>query len=181
MQRLFNINKWQLLENGKAVNFENPHPRRVRIDVNAPDRAKLFYVDGEGEITFLAVVDGRDRVEFGCYGEFGLTAEGGDIWFDTVDGEDFSFSIPDAVIITKIAQRRARNPEFEMMQFKMNQNLEIRMEQQRRELEELWSRQRALEPAPATQPAPTGNGGTGGTEPAPAEPDGEHESADSAA
>lgn len=170
MQRLFNIDKWQLLEDGKAVNFGNDAPRRIRLDVNAPDAAKLFYADGDGRITFLARVHGRDRIEFACYGAFSLTADGGDIWFDTVDGEDFSFTIPDAVIITKIAERRARNHEFELMQYKMNQNLERRMQEQRDELERLWSRQQAAAAAAApVAPAPSPSGAPA-PEPAPAAP-----------
>lgn len=168
MQRIFNVDKWSLLEDGKSVSFGKVEPRRVRLHVNAPDPAKLFYSDADGGVTFLARVLGRDVVEFGAYGEFSLTAEGGDIWFDTVDGEDFSFSIPDAVIITKITERRARNPELEMMQYLMNQNIQKRLDAQRDELVQLWSRQQAAGAAASTQPAAAGSGASAATESQPA-------------
>lgn len=168
MQRIFNVDKWSLLEDGKSVSFGKVEPRRVRLHVNAPDPAKLFYSDPDGTVTFLARVLGRDVVEFGAYGEFSLTAEGGDIWFDTVDGEDISFAIPDAVIITKITERRARNPELEMMQYMMNQNIQRRLDAQRDELVELWARQQAAAAAVATQSAPAGSGASSSAEPEPA-------------
>lgn len=158
MQRIFNVDKWSLLEDGKSVSFGKVEPRRVRLHVNAPDPAKLFYSDPDGTVTFLARVLGRDVVEFGAYGEFSLTAEGGDIWFDTVDGEDISFSIPDAVIITKITERRARNPELEMMQYMMNRNIQRRLDAQRDELVQLWARQQAVAAAAAAKPEAEGGG-----------------------
>lgn len=168
MQRITNVNKWSVIEDGKAMHFGNTEPRRVKIEVNAPDPVRLYYADGDGNITFLARVLGRDVVQFGADGEFSISADGADCWVYTVDGEDFSFSIPDAVIITKIAERRARNPEFEFMQYKMNQNLERRMEAQRLELEQLWDRRQAAIAAETTQP-PAPVGGSGGEpQPAPA-------------
>lgn len=154
MQRLFNIDKWFVLESGKALNFENPLARRVRLDVNAPGPAQLFYVTGNGEITFLASVHGRDVIEFASHGgDFAIQCEGNDVWLYTIDGEDTSFSNPGAVVFTKIVERRARNPELELMQHMMNRNLELRMEAQRRELEQLWHRREAAAAARAEQSA----------------------------
>lgn len=177
MQRIFNVDKWHLIAAGQAVNFENTEARRVRIHVNAPDPVKLYYADNNGDVTFLARVVGRDVVEFGAYeGGFAITAEGGDCWIDTVDGENFSFVIPDAVILTRIAERRVRNPEIELMNYLMNQNIERRLNAQRDELVELWNRQQAATAVPAAQPAPSGDGGAAGSESQPdAQADGQPE------
>ena len=154
MQRLFNIDKWFVLEAGKALNFENPLARRVRLDVNAPGSAQLFYVTGNGEVTFLANVSGRDVVEFASHGgDFAIQCEGNDVWLYTIDGEDTSFANPGAVVFTKIVERRARNPELELMQHMMKRNLDMRMEAQRSELEQLWARREAAAASRAAQSA----------------------------
>lgn len=175
MQRLFNMDKWFLVEVGKSISFGNREPRRIRLDVNAPSFAQLYYSDGDGRVTFLATVRGRDVVEFAAYGEFSITVSGCDCWMYTIDGEDLSFSIPDAVIFTRIVERRARNPELEMMQHMMNRNLELRMAAQRDELEQLWNRRDAAakaapvvapaakpDAAPGKEPKPSGVSGGGG-------------------
>lgn len=151
MQRIHNVDKWQRVEDQRAVNFGKSEARRVRLDVNAPDPVKLFYSDGEGEIMFLARVEGRDVLEFFTTGAFAITVDGGDLWFFTVDGEDYSFSIPDAVILTRIAERRPRNPEFELMQYHANRNIEMRLQQMQRDLEEAWARREQAAPASAKE------------------------------
>lgn len=168
MQRLYNVDKWQRCPDGQAVNFSRTDARRVRLDVNAPDPVKLFYSDGDGEVVFLGRVVGRDVIEFQCQGEFAVTAEGSDFWFFTVDGEDYSFELPDAVILTKIAERRPRNPEFELMQYHANRNIELRMEQMRRELDSSWARRLAAAPPAAEELAAKSGGKSRGGEPAPA-------------
>lgn len=170
MQRLYNVDKWQRCPDGQAVNFSRTDARRVRLDVNAPDPVKLFYSDGEGELMFLGRVVGRDVLEFQCHGEFAVTADGSDFWFFTVDGEDFSFAVPDAVILTKIAERRPRNPEFELMQYHANRNIELRMEHMRRELDESWARRLAAAPASAAELAAKGGSRGSGAQPAAAAP-----------
>lgn len=154
MQRLFNITKWKQAGDGTAINFGGTRPRRVRLDVNAPEPVNLFYNDPDGLVTFLARVVGRDVIEFQSYGEFAITIVGGDLWFHTEDGEDHSFAIPDAVILTQVIERRPRNRELEMMNYMMNQNLERRLNAQRAELEQLWAKREAAARAVATQPQP---------------------------
>lgn len=166
MQRIFDVGKWQQCEAGKAVNFSKSEPRKVRLDVNAPDTVKLFYSDGNGEVCFLARVTGRDVIEFFAQGEFAITADGSDFWFATVDGEDFSFAIPDAVAFTKIAERRPRNPEFELMQWHANRNMELRMEQLRQELDAKWSQRVSAAPSDATELAAKSGSKSGVKKPA---------------
>ena len=160
MQRQFNIDKWQLVEDGKSVHFGRVEARRVRLDVNAPMAACIEHVCN-GEVTFLGRVLGRDVIEFYTDGAFTLNVSGSELWFYTVDGEDYSFEIPDAVVITRIAERRARNPEFELMQYHANRNIELRLAQMRREIDEEWRRRGASE-APTPDVAPPTGGGKGG-------------------
>ena len=167
MQRLFNVDKWVHLEGGKAVHFENPQSRRVRLDINAPSKVQLTYADTEGLLIHLATVEGRDTLEFASGGEFSIISDG-DCWLYTVDGEDFSFSIPDAVVLTKLVERRARNPELELMQHMMNRNIQARMDQQREELEQLWNRREAALRAAPLVAAPAGADKPAGGEPVPA-------------
>lgn len=169
MQRLHNLDKWQELKDGEAVNFAGTAQRRVRLDVNAPDFTRLYHSDANGVVTFLALVRGRDVIEFATDGEFAITAEGGPVWFHSIDGEATSFAIPDAVTLTKLIERRPRNHERELMMFMQNQNLERRLAAQRDELAALWDRRERAAAAAAAQPKPASDDGS---DPAKSEPQG---------
>lgn len=159
MQRLHNISKWFEVGMGKAVHFGNPAPRFVRLDVNAPEPTSLYYADGNGEVTFLARVVGRDVIEFRSDGEFSITADDGKLVnLYTIDGEDISFSIPDAVKLTKLVERRQRNPELELMQHMMNRNLENRLNAMRDEMARVLDQSIAAASKPAEKPTVTGDG-----------------------
>lgn len=172
MQRLHNLDKWQEVLDGHAVNFGSLEARRVRLDVNAPGPVCLYHANGNGEMTFLGRVVGRDVLEFFAEGEFSVTVDGGSCWLFTVDGEDISFEPSLAPTLTKIADRRPRNPEFELMQYHANRNLELRLAQMRRELDAEWSRRIAPAAAGAVEPQPASGGDGGSSEPVPA--DGNH-------
>lgn len=158
MQKIMNLLDWRLVEPGKAVNFERNVPRRVRLHVNAPSPASLYYNGADGEIVLLGRVVGRDVIEFAAEGEFAITAEGGDVWFQTIDGEQFQIVIPDPVILTKIIERRARNPEFDRMVYEMQKNMEARMAQQHDELVALFARREADAAAAAAELEAEGDG-----------------------
>lgn len=167
MQRVHNVDKWQEVPEGNTVNFGKKEPRRVRLDLNAPNPVTLFHSTGDGEVTFVGRVVGRDVIELFTNGEFALTAEGGPIWLFTIDGEDVSFEESTAPILTKIAERRPRNPEFELMQYHANRNMELRMEQMRQELDRAWDKRISALSAPAVKPAPKSGGKPAKQEPAP--------------
>lgn len=168
MQKIADINKWARVEAGKALNFAGTQPRRVRLEVNAPAQCGIWYVDTNGNVTFLATVSGRDVIEFKSTGEFALQFEG-DCYIYTVDSEDFSFSIPDAVTFTEIMTRRARNPEVELMNYMMKRNMEMMRETQKHEFERMWTERERIAAANAAQPAPAGDVAAPISEP---EPDG---------
>lgn len=171
MQRLHNLDKWKELPEGHTANFENTHARRVRLDVNAPFPVRLYAHDGNGETTFLALVSGRDVIEFAASGEVGVTVEGGGVWLHTVDGENLAFEIPQAESFTKLIERRPRNHELELMNYMMNQNIERRLAAQRDELVALWGRREAAQQPPAAKPSAAGDGAGDNAKPEPAPTD----------
>lgn len=163
MQRLFNLEQWKCLSEGTQVDFRNPRPRTVRLELNSPGEAALYLIDGEGETFFLALVKGRDVVEFSAPGAFSLTVEGSDVYVLTVDGDDVSFIVVAPRIFTKIMERRRRNPELEYVTAMMQRNVERRLEQQSRELQQLFARRlEAAEQVSATRRLPSGSGGEPG-------------------
>lgn len=133
--QLMDLRKWQCLEDGNMVQFTKKNPRVVRIDVNTPFKVTLWYAEENEDAKFLALVEGRDRVEFAVDGPFDLTVEGGDCWFYTVDGADFSMQAVDDRTFTRIAERRTRNPELDYMMQVMYQNMERRIQQTASDLE----------------------------------------------
>lgn len=169
MQRMFNLDKWERLKEGEGLEFSNPRPRNVRLEVNAPVRTALYVVDPEGEVHFLALVEGRDTVEWGSSGAFQLTVEGADVMVYTADGADIAQRVIAPVIFTKIAERRRRNPELEYIAHQMQLNMERRLEQQAGELEQLFIRRAALAAAQsvpvASGPEPTTTDGAGSPDP----------------
>ena len=156
MQRLFNLDKWTALAEGSSLAFVNPRPRTVRLEVNAPVKSALYVADADGEVRFLALVEGRDTIEFNSTGSFNLTVEGADVHVYTADGDDISAVVLAPRIFTKIAERRRRNPELERIAALMQANMERRLAIQANELRaELARREAAL----AQKPAAPGNGG----------------------
>lgn len=138
MQRSFNLESWNTLEEGKALKFEGNRPRRVNLAVNAPGET-LLYVDYGTGPTFLARVIGRDDLEFAVPGAFTLFADETSCRVFSVDGDNPAVVVPEAVTFTKIAERRPRNPELEQMQYLMMQNMEKRLAQQRVELDAIFA------------------------------------------
>lgn len=156
MQRLSNLTKWQHVKADQALNLSGSDGRRVRLDVNAPFQVRLWHSDGNGEMTFLAVVEGRDVIEFIAPATSSITVEGGELWVHTFDGEVLSVEVADAVKLTKMVTRRPRNHEMEMMAYEMRRNQEAMFEQIRSELRrELVGRN----PPPATPTAQSQSAG----------------------
>lgn len=152
-QRVFNLSKWRLIEEGEAVTFGNVRARTVILEVNAPARMQLFVCQDvatianeeerqrdaaagrpiaalpvgsgdDGLTQFLALVEGRQRIEFAVAGRFELLAVGGPCYFYTADGMELATRIVAPVIYTRLANRRQRNPHLEMMEYQMRLNQE---------------------------------------------------------
>lgn len=177
MQRIFNVDKWVNLPQGSQVEFPSTRPRRIRLEVNAPGDCTLYVVQPDGDLVFLALVRGRDTVEFVTDGKVGLMADGADCWIYTADGDDVSSVIPDAQSFTRIMERRQRNPELERIAAEMRFNTERRLEKQADELSALFAKRMASVEAQlaasaasrTVQPEPTPPEAEGNA-PAPADP-----------
>lgn len=177
MQRLGSLDKWFRLVEGEAAQFTNERPRNVRIEVNAPVKVALEYIDlrpeTAGEVHFLALVEGLDVIEFGSFGPFQLAVGAGEVMLNTVDGIDVSRRVIGAQPFTKIVERRRRDPQMEYMFQKMQENMQFNLARQAAEYDALFTRrtaaleaQLAATSAPSgagSVPAPAENAGNGGT------------------
>lgn len=163
-QRIHNLSKWALVEEGQSIAFLNMRRRTVILEVNAPAPVCLYVVqDAEdvrsnperiadeeagrkrGELppavkgdepVFLAfILGGRERVEFAVDGAFELLTEGGNCYIYTADSQDIAMRVVAPLIYTKIANRRARNPHLELMQYQMRLNQERFQAELRDEME----------------------------------------------
>lgn len=137
VQRLFDLTKWTTVEDGQVYWLNGAKVREVRLEINAPDIARLW-IEAEGsERRFLALVEGRDAIEFVARGPVGLSIEGGPIEVYTIDGEDISVRAEDAVSHTKVMQRQRRSPEFDKVAAELRFNMERRLARQADEIRAL--------------------------------------------
>ena len=137
MQRMYNFDKWMNLGDGQGLRFAGNRPRQVRLEVNAPQETRLYVEDDDdtGVCNFLALVKGRDTIEWSASGAFILRADGGDVSIYTADGADISLELEAPVSFTKIVERRKRNPELEQVLAVLNRTMEERIAQATREIE----------------------------------------------
>lgn len=142
MQRIFNIDKWSRIPQGKAMKFAGDRPRKVVLEVNCPVRTQLSLVNESGT-HFLALVEGRDSIEFYVNGAFSIASSGSDCYIYTVDGQGVTFEKLDAASFAVVRERRARNPELEYIARRMQENLERRLAMQADELRKVLERRSA--------------------------------------
>lgn len=130
MQRILSVYDWQRLpsEEQIVINSDVPGQRLVRLRVNAPAPVALYVqLPDIVDPVFLAQVNGLDMIEFNVEGSYKLFAFGGELWFDTLDGTRADVEAVDPTSYTSIVERKARNPELEIMERKMAENLDRRM------------------------------------------------------
>ena len=129
MQRIFAIYDWQHLPVGSraTVKTDLRHQRTVRLKVNAPKPMALYLSQEDGEEMFLAHIVGLDEIEFHVQGDYTLLPLGGDVYFNTQDGSNPAVDPIEPASFTQIVERRVRNPELELMERKMAENMERRM------------------------------------------------------
>lgn len=133
MQRIRDISKWLIVHAGSKLEFPNEKPRHVRIEVNAPTEARIDYIAPDGEVKFLALVKGRDTVEFETEGAFALTCDAEELYVYSAEAEIVHSTIEAPESFTRIMQgRRVRNPELEALMHQMNRNFERQLEKQAR-------------------------------------------------
>lgn len=131
MIRLHNLDRWAKLPAGDVLHLAEGDLRKVRVQVNLEDRTSFhlrWQNEGADDLVFLGVAGpGVDVIE--CYttgGDIVATSEG-EVWYFTNEGQDTTFSRPEARSFTRTANRRARNPQVELMMFKMEQNINRRI------------------------------------------------------
>lgn len=137
VRRIHNIGGWLCLQPGEAFQLSADKRRAIRIDFNSEDRAAVHLVDSDGVVTFLSVVDGLQTIEFTAGHDepmpdgverkplvVSATCES-PVWYRTIDGDVEHYSST-AESFVKVATRRARNPQLELMMFKQEQNMKRR-------------------------------------------------------
>lgn len=165
--RLHNLTKWAVLAPGDVLALAPGEARRMRFEFNsvAAARVDLRIADA---MVFLAVVNGHDWVEF--------TVPASDVesaLVVTSDDDVFYFTdVGDSVTVesykptmTKIAKRRARNRDLEMMQYLQEQKINARMARMEAEMRARYGAPLEVEPEAEAKPddgsteAPAGGAG----------------------
>lgn len=185
MLRIRDLTKWLRLNGGSKLDFAAGKPRLIRLEVNAPTETRLDLIDEHGEVFFLALVKGRDTVEFETAGAFSLASDADEVYVYTAEAEIVHSIVEAPESFTRIMQgRRTRNPEMEALIHQMNRNFERQLEKQARVYGDIIERSahpRAQVAPPSSTPAsvdgkPTPDGNAGpSTEPAPGATDGNQE------
>lgn len=165
MQTIYNLDKWFRLDEGSKLAMSGGRARKIVLEVNAPAEAAL-YVDIPGvDPIFLALVKGRDKVEFYAPGQeqFHLMAEGCAVFLYTVDGIDISAVSDGSESFVRIIERKPRNRELELMQYEMRANMQRMLDKQAGEYARLIE---SRLPPRAAQSAAEGAASGAGKEPA---------------
>lgn len=77
--------------------------------------------------TFLCYCrPGRDTIDFAVDGPFWLVPDGGEIYVYSQDSQQHEVHIDAPEVFTRIANRKARNPQLELMMWAQRQNMEVR-------------------------------------------------------
>ncbi|QIG66825.1 hypothetical protein [Rhizobium phage RHph_X94] len=131
MINLKDIHQWQRLAAGEMFDFPSDRARPVKLEVNASAEVAI-YIDlkGEEEPRLLALVKGRETLNFVVPGAFTIFHEGDavDVYFLTADGARVHRENMGADAYTKLHERRAVSPEFEYMRWQMEYNMKRRMD-----------------------------------------------------
>lgn len=142
--RIGDIGRWTFVSPSEKVGFASYKPRTIRVQVRAS--VPVFWaVDrvtehGEALSEFLCLTPAG----MSCI-EVAIDSTGLQLIPQFEDGEHVAFSCPEyepfdleaahpGVSFLTIAHRRERNPQVEMMEFLMNQNMNARMAQMDEEI-----------------------------------------------
>lgn len=148
--KLNSLARWAYLDPKEAISFDGDplRERLIRLQLNLEAVTSFYITDGERGTNFLCTMaEGVDVLEFYCAGKFSVFAEEGSgvVHYQSADLEPTFSEVVDPVIFTKIANRRHRNPELEEMMYRMQENMERRLEQQAHEFDAALQRRRQEE------------------------------------
>jgi len=129
MQRMFNLDQWTPLESGHSLDFHKSRARGVVLEVNSMAPTLLYVTEAE-ETKFVARFCGRDTITFAVNGPFKLTvapaddAEGVTAFIYTADGQHVHTTLIEPEIFTRMHQRQERDPEAELLRYRMQKSME---------------------------------------------------------
>lgn len=127
MRNLEEIGKFLKLPEGEVIVLDSAKRRVVVLELNTAAPCQLKLQTGASDLRFLANVEGRETLRFIADGPVTIHADCDDeVWWWTPEVERTATRV-DAETFTKIATRRARNPEMERVIQKMQANMERRM------------------------------------------------------
>lgn len=149
--RIHNLAKWQVLPAGSVLQFRGPEyegytpeHRRIVVEVNCEAPTSWKVIEGprdkEPKITFLAVVQGLEKLEFTASADAELVPSGdGEVWYFTSDGDNYAHDQVNAdgalaVSFTSVMQRRTRNRQLELIAWKTEQRQRQRDDAMRGEI-----------------------------------------------
>lgn len=130
MQRMFNMDQWTVLNSGESLNYDKSRPRGVVLEVNSMYDALLFLTEGS-DTKYVARFCGRDTITFTVNGPFKLSVEPADrsekgvtTWIYTAEGQHVHTTLIEPEIFTRMHQRQERDPEAELLRYRMQQSME---------------------------------------------------------
>lgn len=129
VKRLDNLSSWKEWKAGDALLVGGFSAHKVVLDVNTETDAAFVVIMPAGDseaIVPLGTVCGMDRFQFTAPvgAEVRVTSEGA-VWFFTDEGDHITFEALGQSFV-RLATRRERNPQLEMMLFKQDQNAKRR-------------------------------------------------------
>lgn len=177
--KLDELTGWRRIASGDVLTLasELADQRKVRVHLNCETQTWVYALHGDlEEPQYVATAGpGCETIEFYVAGDvdmsFAADKEGlAQIWVSSAELEPNVSPNPDAVSFTEMVQRRARNPELELMQALARQNqdrMNAVLEAQTAVLRELQAERakkhvdEATPAAPAAEPAaqPVGDSG----------------------
>lgn len=148
--KLNSLARWSSLDRTNRIRFtgDDAGERMVRIQFNLESVTSFYIGRDEMDADLLCTIGpGVEIVEFSAAGDFYVFAEkdAGMVKYQSADLEPTFSEVVDPVIFTKIANRRHRNPELEEMMYRMQENMERRLEQQAHEFDAALQRRRQEE------------------------------------
>lgn len=127
--RIDNLSKWTSLLAPATLTLDGDYQRNVAIEVNCPSPTRFDYIDAaSGEVTFLAIVQGRETIIFDAPGAGKVTFDtaSDEVWVYTVDGDGIGFETFEESL-AGLENRRERNPELERMLRRSEANVAARL------------------------------------------------------
>lgn len=173
------IQRFERFPSGTGLQLPGDRPREVKLAVNTEAETRFDFVSEDGEVTFLAVVKGRQNLEFivDGPGEVVATSEG-EVWLSTDEGRHLTYRSEKPSFVTLDFERSPALSEFERMQMIANLRREQREAEDRALFEaKMAELQEKIDAATQVPSDPVGGSGgeASGGNPARAEQPGEGE------